>query len=103
MLRYSFQVFVLKVKGHSGFFSCTRCQIEGEYLENRLCFPYNESITQPSLRTHDAYVQQTHEEYHNSSDVPCLSESPNFNIVSNFSLDYMHLVCLGAVKKIIIL
>jgi len=24
--------FILKTKGHSGYFSCSRCQIEGEYL-----------------------------------------------------------------------
>lgn len=30
--------FVLKIKSHNGFYSCTRCKIEGEYIENRLCF-----------------------------------------------------------------
>lgn len=33
--------FLLRVKGHSGFFSCTRCTHEGEYSNNRVCFPYN--------------------------------------------------------------
>jgi len=32
--------FSLKIKGHSGFSSCTRCIQEGEYLKNRVCFPY---------------------------------------------------------------
>ncbi|XP_016664012.2 uncharacterized protein LOC107885091 [Acyrthosiphon pisum] len=27
--------FILKTKGHTGFFSCSRCTIEGVYLENR--------------------------------------------------------------------
>ncbi|XP_060881565.1 uncharacterized protein LOC132953033 [Metopolophium dirhodum] len=27
--------FILKVKGHSGFSSCTRCNIEGEYIDRR--------------------------------------------------------------------
>lgn len=38
-----------------------------------------------------------------SSDVSCLTEIPRFDIVSNFSLDYMHLICLGTVKKLILL
>lgn len=35
--------FILKIKGHNGFSSCTRCEIEGEYKDNRLCFPYSDS------------------------------------------------------------
>jgi len=31
--------FILKIKGHSGFYSCTRCCTEGEYLNRRVCFP----------------------------------------------------------------
>ncbi|CAI6370734.1 unnamed protein product [Macrosiphum euphorbiae] len=33
--------FILRTKGHSGFSSCTRCTIEGEYINNRVCFPYS--------------------------------------------------------------
>jgi len=28
---------------------------------------------------------------------------PNFDVIENFPLDYMHLVCLGVVKKILML
>lgn len=31
--------FISKTKGHSGFYSCWRCTIEGVYYENRVCFP----------------------------------------------------------------
>lgn len=34
------KAFVLKLKGHSGFSSCTRCIQVGEYYKNRVCFPY---------------------------------------------------------------
>lgn len=33
------KAFVLCVKGHYGYSSCTKCIIEGEYIRNRLCFP----------------------------------------------------------------
>lgn len=36
--------FILKVKGHTGFFSCKRCCIEGEYVNRRICFPYTQSV-----------------------------------------------------------
>lgn len=31
--------FILKCKGHNGFFSCTKCTTEGIYFQNRVCFP----------------------------------------------------------------
>jgi len=95
--------FVLNVKGHTGYFSCTRCKVEGEFLENRTCFPYNESDLQPSSRTHSEYLNRINKEYQTSLDVSCLSEIPRFDVVTNFSLDYMHLICLGTVKKLILL
>jgi hypothetical protein len=42
--------------GKARYFSCTRCKIEGEFLKNRTCFPYNESDLQPSSRTHGEYL-----------------------------------------------
>lgn len=94
--------FVLKIKGHCGFFSCTRCQIEGEYLLNRTCFPPSQSTIQPSVRTHDGYIQRFQEEYHScSTSISGIVDLPEFNVVSNFPLDYMHMVCLGTMKKLI--
>lgn len=31
--------FVLKIKGHTGYHSCKRCLITGDYSERRVCFP----------------------------------------------------------------
>jgi hypothetical protein len=30
--------FLMRNKGHAGYFSCSRCVIDREYLENRVCF-----------------------------------------------------------------
>ncbi|XP_022180891.1 uncharacterized protein LOC111041045 [Myzus persicae] len=95
--------FVLKIKGHNGFYSCTRCKIEGEYIEKRLCFPYSEPSNRPPERTHHDYVQRTQISHHVYSNNSCLVEIPRFDIVKGFSLDYMHLVCLGVVKKLLML
>lgn len=32
--------FILKIKGNSGFSSCTRCLFEGDYINIRVWFPY---------------------------------------------------------------
>ncbi|KAF0751214.1 Uncharacterized protein FWK35_00016045 [Aphis craccivora] len=91
--------FILKVKGHGGFESCTRCVIEGEYLNNRVCFPYNTNLS--LKRTHTNYKNMTYDGHHISSDISKLSDVPRLDMVLSFPLDYLHLVCLGGVKKMI--
>jgi hypothetical protein len=61
--------FVLNVKGHAGYFYCTKYKIEEEFLKNRTCFPYNESDLQPSSRTHGEYLDGMDREYQTSLDV----------------------------------
>ncbi|CAI6352292.1 unnamed protein product [Macrosiphum euphorbiae] len=91
--------FVTKTKGHSGFYSCPRCDIEGIYYENRVCFPGIKG----NSRTHIDFVNRTNEEYHVTDSISILTDIPHIDIVHSFSLDYMHLVCLGVTKKIILL
>jgi len=91
--------YVLKVKGHSGYDSCTRCIEEGEYLKNRSCFPYTASSE--IKRTHDDYINMKYEEHHVGNTISILSDLPGINIVDAFALDYMHLVCIGIMKKLI--
>lgn len=93
--------FILKIKGHCGYFSCTRCRVDGEHKDNRTCFPYDEADL-VNVRTYNDYVQRIQEDHHISPNISCLTELTRFNVVSNFSLDYMHLVCLGTVKKLIL-
>lgn len=91
--------YLLRVKGHSGFFSCTRCTHEGEYINNRVCFPYND--IGHKKRSHDDYVSMNNEEHHISPIISSIVLIPNINVTDFFSLDYMHLTCLGVMKKLI--
>lgn len=94
--------FLLKTKGHSGFFSCSRCEHEGEYLLNRICFPYTSPNRRPPKRTHQNYITKSKEEHH-IGNISVLSTLTNFDCVNDFFLDYQHLVCLGVVRKLILL
>jgi len=95
------KAFILRVKGHSGYFSCTKCSHEGEYYINHVCFPYNENGNEK--RSHEDYILMKNEQYHVSPTISCLALIPNVNIVDLFPLDYMHLVCLGVTKRLITL
>lgn len=93
------KAFVLCVKGHSGYYSCTKCQIEGEYVGNRICFP---EVDAP-LRTDNDFVRKIDDNYH-KPDVTCiLLEIPYFKPVTNVPLDYMHSICLDIVRKLLYL
>jgi len=92
--------FVLKVKSHTGFSSCTRCFHDGEYSQNRICFPYQENGFK--IRDHDGYVNMVQKSHHIRGDVTSdLIKLPNFDIVRSFPLDYMHLVLLGVMRKLV--
>lgn len=91
--------FILKCKGHTGFFSCTKCTTEGVYFQNRVCFPEIKF----TKRTHIDILNRVNEEYHVTDKISLITEIPNIDIVDDFPLDYMHLVCLGVTKKLILL
>lgn len=93
--------FLTKTKGHTGLFSCSKCTQEGEYLCNRTCFPYLEVMA--PLRTQHSFINKTQDEYHTSNVSTILIDLPNFNIINSFPLDYMHLTCLGVMRKLLFL
>lgn len=92
--------FILKIKGHSGFSSCTRCLIEGEYVNKRVCFPY--CPTKSTLRNDYQYRNIIYEEFHTSPAPSIISKIPNLDITKSFILDYMHMTNLGIMRKMIL-
>lgn len=93
--------FILNIKGHNGYSSCTKCTIYGDYVNSKMCFPYKERSTD-ALRTNEDFVRQTDSDYYQGEPTILLSV-PNLGLVSNIALDYMHLICLGVIKKMILL
>lgn len=91
------KAFVLCVKGHCGYSSCTKCTTEGDYLEKRMCFP---QIDAP-LRSDDDFIKKVDDSYHKPGTTCSLLNIPGFKPVSNVPLDYMHLICLGIMRKLL--
>jgi len=88
--------FILNVKGHTGYFSCTKCWDEGKYIEKRICFADKSG----KKRTDNEFVLKTDDNYHLGTS-SALEVIPKLGLVTNVPLDYLHLICLGNVKKLI--
>jgi hypothetical protein len=85
------RTFIQCIKGHSAKLGCGYCRCEAEYDFDRVIFP--------------AYVSdpRTDDAYNNFMENNQISISPLTGVVSlaqNFPPDYMHLVCLGVVRKL---
>lgn len=87
--------FIKRVKGHSGYSGCDKCSQHGKWI-GKMTFPE----TNASLRTDRLFKERKDEEHH-------LGLSPfegtSLGMVSQFPLDYMHLVCLGVVRRLLFL
>lgn len=89
------RAFVKCVKGHSGYSGCDKCTQSGVHV-GKMTFPE----TSAPLRTDVSFNALEDEDHHKG-----LSPFVELNVgmVSQFPLDYMHLVCLGVVKRMLLL
>ena len=87
--------FVKCVKGHSGYNGCERCTQHGVW-NGKMTFP---EVNAPE-RTDIQFDEMRDEEHHTGASP---LRNLKLGLVSQFPLDYMHLVCLGVVRKIILL
>ena len=89
------RAFIKCIKPHSGYNSCERCMQHGEWC-NKIIFP---DLSAPLLT--DKIFAERHYPEHHVGYSPFLQLS--VNMVTDFPLDYMHLVCLGVVRRILFL
>lgn len=88
------KAFVLNVKSHNSYHSCTKCKVEGDYINHRMSFLSTDS----SLRNHLDVLNLVDEDYHKGATSLRLLD---IDLVNDIPLDYMHLVCLGVTKKLL--
>lgn len=89
------RAFIKSVTGHCGYGGCDRCTQKGVYV-NCVTFP---DVDAP-LRSDESFRSMTDKHHHNNKEQSPLTELP-IDMVFDFPLDYMHLVCLGVVRKLI--
>ena len=90
------RAFLKCIKGHCGYNGCERCIQEGDYVNNRMTFPEMDA----PARTDEQFALGSYDDHQValsplvSLGVGCVTEVP---------LDYMHLICLGVMRRMIFL
>lgn len=79
------------IRSHTGYSACERCKVPGQYVENRVCF----LKMNWEERCSDEYIPPQRSN-HQFDYTPLIYHT---DIVNNFILDHMHLVCLGVMKR----
>ncbi len=88
------RAFVRGMKSHNAYYGCDKCHQKGVRKSNRMTFPE----VNASRRTDATFRQAVDEEHH-------VQHSPladvGIDMVACFPYDYMHLVCLGVMKRLL--
>ncbi|XP_056608437.1 uncharacterized protein si:dkey-242h9.3 isoform X1 [Triplophysa dalaica] len=88
------RAFIKGTKTHTGYSGCDKCVQSGVYVKHRMTFPEASS----PLRTDLSFKMMCDEDHH-------VTKSPlvdaDIGMVSCFPHDYMHLVCLGVVRRLL--
>ncbi len=87
------RIYSKATKGHGGYHGCDRCEQNGEY-HGRVTFPETNAV----MRTYESFRNQSDKEHQIGTSSLCRLE---LNMISQFPLDYMHLVCLGVIRKLV--
>ena len=89
------RAFLKNITYHTGYLSCEKCEEGGECLDKVV---YNSKDTFPR-RTDEKFSQMAYKGKHQNGETPLIRAG--IPCVSSFVLDYMHLVCLGVVRRIL--
>ena len=87
--------FLKCIKGHTGYFSCERCCVEGVWLNYRICF----LSIYDQKRTHYSFIKQSDPNHHVGT-TP-LTKLLSIDFEKKFVLDFMHLGPQGVQKKLL--
>ena len=89
------RALIKQVKGHTGYYACERCKTRGEFKNHSMS--YNELDAEK--RTNDSFLQKEQSDHHIG--VSPLERVSGINMISMFILDYMHLILLGIVRRLL--
>ncbi|GBO16568.1 hypothetical protein AVEN_250828-1 [Araneus ventricosus] len=92
------RAFLKCIKNHNGYFGCEKCCQKGKWDNNRMTFP-DSNAPKRQDSDFDSFS-------HDNDFGHILEKSPllkvDIGLVTQFPLDYMHMVCLGVMRKLLI-
>ena len=86
--------FIKCIKQHNAYYACERCVIKGSW-EGRVVYSDFENHDE---RTEDGFKSQI---YHNHQCGISPLVEHDISCINSFVLDYMHMVCLGVTKRLL--
>ncbi|XP_074096108.1 LOW QUALITY PROTEIN: uncharacterized protein LOC141525491 [Cotesia typhae] len=85
------------MKNHGGYYDCERCTVKGQRYKKRTVYPLTNNC-QP--RSDESFRNQSNSKHHIGTS-PLLLIEPKIDLVNQFVLDPIHLLLLGAMKKLL--
>lgn len=91
------RAFIKCTKGHTAYYGCERCEQKGARIDNKIVFPEMNA----KKRSDDAFVSQEQEQHHKPGVLSPLLPL-KIGLISQVPLEYMHLLCLGAMRRMLL-
>ena len=90
------RAFLKCIKNHNSYYACKRCTIRGTYIDGRVFL----GATEPGI-TLRSEVEFSRFGYNNHQIAKSPLSMAGIPCIKPFALDYMHLVCLGVVRRML--
>ena len=91
-----------RIVQHTGYCACERCTMKGISIKGRIVY---DRIEESTLRSNDTFMSMEYAEKDEIGKSHQLAPSPlrrlNINMINDFNLDYMLMVCLGVVRRML--
>ena len=91
------RTFIKCIKGHTAFYGCERCEQKEKRVKRRIVYPELNA----AKRTDESFKNQTQAQHHKSDVISPLFKL-GVGLISQIPLEYMHLLCLGACRRILL-
>ena len=88
------KAYIKGIKGHTGYYGCDKCIQTGIRVNRVQTFPETDACR----RTNDSFRLKENPEHH-KYETPLLNL--NIDLIKAFPHDYMHLVCLGVMRRLL--
>lgn len=85
------KAFIKFTKGHTGYYSCTKCIKKGSYINDKVCFS---NLNKFRDRTDFDFRSKSQEEHHINSKTSDLELIKHLNMIDDFPVEPMHLIDL---------